>query len=144
MNYNPETKLKCPVSNVIANGWISIGDDEHTLYWVKYKSSLYVHVFSNKLKNRLILYLEGQKRNLSNRISKLEKPQDALNLKVIQSIFHPDQLHSNCHFPKEEAEYLFKRINNVKDKQQNHGEGEFYTDNYEPGEVALGWIKEYT
>ena len=83
---------------------------------MKVKSSLSAHVFNKKLHNRLILYLEGQKRNTSNRISKLKEPWTALNLKAIQSIFHPDHLRSNCHFPKEAAEYFSKRLNNLKDK----------------------------
>ena len=76
-------------------------------------------------------------------ISKLKEMWTTLNLKAIQSIFHPNQLHSRCHFPKEVAEYFSKRLNNVKDKYQKHGEDEFCTGNYEPGEVALGWNKEY-
>ena len=71
------------------------------VYWVKGKGSLSAHDFKNKLKNLLILYLEGQKRNLSHRISKLKEPWTALNLKVIMFIFRPDQLHSRCQFPKE-------------------------------------------
>ena len=62
---------------------------------------------------------------------------------MIQSIFHPNQLHSRFHFPKEMKEYLSKRLKNVKNKYHKHGEDEFYTDTYEPGEVALGWSKEY-
>ena len=31
----------------------------------------------------------------------------------------------------------------MKDKYQKHGEDEFYTNNYEPGELALGLSKEY-
>ena len=108
------------------------------LYWAKGKRSLSAHVFNNKVQNWLILYLEGQKRNSSNRISKLEKPWTALYLKAIQSIFHLNQLHSRCHLPKEVAEYLSKRLNNVKDMYQKHGEDEFYTNNYDPGEVVLG------
>ena len=71
MNSNPDPTFKYSVSNIVANGWINIEDDEHPLYLVKGKSSLYAHVFDNKVHNRLILYLEGQKHNLSNRISKL-------------------------------------------------------------------------
>ena len=89
----------------------------------------------------LILYLEGQRINPSNSISKLKEPRTALNLKAIQSIFHPDQLHSRCHFPKEVTEYFSKQLNNGKDAYHNHGEDEFYTDNYNPGEVELGWSK---
>ena len=89
----------------------------------------------------LILYLEGQRINPSNSISKLKEPRTALNLKAIQSIFHPDQLHSRCHFWREVAGEFSKRLNSVKDKCQKHGEDEFYTDNYDPGEVALGWSK---
>ena len=74
------------------------------LYWVKGKGSLSAHVFNNKVHNRLILYLEGQKRNSSNRMSKLKEPRTALNFKAIQSIFHPDQLHSRCLFLKELVE----------------------------------------
>ena len=72
MNYNPEPTLNYSVANVVANGWLNIEDDEHPLNWVKGKSSLFAHVFNNKVHNRLILYLEGQKRNSSNRISKLK------------------------------------------------------------------------
>ena len=78
------------------------------LYWVKGKGSLSAHVFNNKVHNQLILYLEGQKYNSSNRVSKLKEPWNDLNVKAIQSIFHHNQLHSSCHFPKEVAEYLFK------------------------------------
>ena len=141
MNSNPEPTLKYYVSNVVDNGWINIEDDEHLLYWVKGKSSLYVHVFNNKVHNLLILYLEGQKRNSSNSISKLKELWTALNLKEIQSIFHPDQLHSHCHFPKQVANYFSKRLNNMKDKDQKNVEYEFYSNKYDPSEVALGWSK---
>ena len=86
------------------------------IYWVNVKSSFSAHVFNNKVQNRLILSLEGQKRNSSNIMSKLKEPWTALNLKSIQSIFHPNQLHSRFHFPKDMAEYFSKIINNVKDK----------------------------
>ena len=89
-NYNPETTLKYSVANIVANGWINIEDDEHLIYWVKGKSSLYEQVFTNKVHNWFILYSEGQKRNSSNRISKLKEPWTGLNLKEIQSIFHPN------------------------------------------------------
>ena len=108
---------------------------------VKGKSSLSAHVFNNKVQNRFIQCLEGQKWILSNRIIKLKEPWNALNLKVIQSIILLNQLHGCCHFPKEVAEYFSKWLNNVKDKYQKHGEDEFYTNNYEPVEVALGWSK---
>ena len=104
MNYNPEPNFNYSVANIVANGWINIEEDENPIYWVKGKNSLSAHVFNNKVHNRLILYLRVQKRNLSNRISKSKEPWTALNLKVIQYIFHPDQLHSHCHFPKEVAE----------------------------------------
>ena len=74
-----------------------------------------------------------QKRNSSNRVSKLKEMWTDINLKVIQSIFHPDQLCSRCHFPKEVAEYLSKQLNDVKGKYKKYGEDDFYTDNYEPG-----------
>ena len=77
----------------------------------------------------LILYLQGQKQNLSTRISKLKKPWTDLNFMVVQYIFHPDQLHSRCHFPNEVAEYFSKQLNNVKGKYNKHREGEFYTVN---------------
>ena len=102
-----------------------------------------MHVLNNKVQNQLILYLEGQKRNSSNRIIKLKEPWTVLNLKVIQSIFHPGQLHSRFRFLKEVAEYFSKRLKNVKYKYQNYGDDEFYTDNYEPEQVSLGWSKEY-
>ena len=143
MSSKPEPTLNVSVSSVVSNGWLNIEHDEHPLYWVKGKISLSMHVFKNKVHNLLIMYLESQKRNSSNRISNLKEPWNDFNLKAIQSIFHPDQLHSRCHFPKEVAEYLSKRLNNVKDKYQKHQDDEFYTNNYEPVEVALGWIKEY-
>ena len=60
---------------------------------------------------------------------------------MIQSIFHPNQLHSRCHFPKEVAEYFSKQLKNVKDNYQKYGEDELYTNTYYPVEVALGWGK---
>ena len=63
MNSKPDPTLKYYVSKVVANGWINIKDDENPLYWVKGNSSLSAHVFNNKVQNRLILYLQGQKRN---------------------------------------------------------------------------------
>ena len=83
MNSSPGPTLKYYVANVVANGWINIEYYEHLLYWVRSKSSLSVHVFNNKVHNRLILYLEGHKRNLSNKISKLKELWTTLNLKVI-------------------------------------------------------------
>ena len=71
----------------------------------------------------------------------MKEPWTDLNLKVIQSIFHPNQLNSRCHFSKEVAEYFSKRLNNVRDKYQNNVEDEFYTNNYDPGEVELGRSK---
>ena len=116
MNSNPEPTLKYSVANFVANGWLDIEDDEHPLYWVKGKASLSAHVFNNKVQNRLILYLQGQKRNSSNRVSKPKEPWTTLNLKAIQSIFHPNQLQSRCNFPKEVTEYFSKQLNNVRDK----------------------------
>ena len=49
MNSNPDTTLNYFVSNVVANGWIKIEDDEHPLYWVKANINLYAHVFKNKV-----------------------------------------------------------------------------------------------
>ena len=85
--------------------------------------------------------MKGQKQNLSNMISKLKETWTALNLNLIQSIFHPNQLHSRCHLPKGVTEYLYKGLKNLKDKYKKHGENELYTNNYKPGEVALGWSK---
>ena len=99
----PDPTLKYSVANVVANGCLNIEDGEHPLYCMKGKSSLSLCVFNNKIQNWLILYLQGQKCNLSNRISKLKYPWTALNLKVIQSIFCPDYLHSCCRLPKEVA-----------------------------------------
>ena len=81
---------------------------------MKGKIILSALMFNKKVQNQLILYLQGQKRNSSSRISKLKEPWTVLNLKVIQSIFHPNQIHSNCHFPKEAVEYFYKRLNDVK------------------------------
>ena len=72
INSNPEPTLKYSVANVVANGCINIEDDEHPLYWGKGKSILSAHVFNNKVQNRLILYLESQKWDFSNNISKLK------------------------------------------------------------------------
>ena len=71
----------------------------------------------------------------------MKEPWTALNLKVIQSIFHPDQLHSRCYFPKEVADYLSEQLNNVRDKYEKHVDDEFYAINYGPGDVELGWSK---
>ena len=49
VNYNPELTLKYSVDNGAANGWRNIEDDEHSLYWVKGKTSLSAHVFNNKV-----------------------------------------------------------------------------------------------
>ena len=57
MNYNPEPTLKYSVANVVANGCLNIEDDEHPLYWLKGKSSLYAHVFNNNVQNQLTMYL---------------------------------------------------------------------------------------
>ena len=92
------------VTNVVANGWLNIEDDEHPLYWVQGKISLSTLLFKLKVQNMLVLYMQGQKRNWGSRISKLKEPWTVFNFKVIQSIFHPDQLHGRCHFPKEVAE----------------------------------------
>ena len=121
--------MKYSVVNVVDNGWLNIEDDDHPLYWVKVKSSLSLHVFNNKVHNRLILCSKGQKRNSSNSVSKLKETFTALNLKVVQSVFHPDQLNNNCNLPKDVKEYFSKTLNNVKDKYQNYGEDELYTDN---------------
>ena len=80
------------------------------------------NLFNNKVHNWLILYLQSQKRNVSNRISNLKQPWTNINLKEIQSMFHPDQLHSRCRFPKEAVEYFSKRLKNVRDKYDKHGE----------------------
>ena len=48
MNSNPEPTLKYSVSNVVANRWLNIEDDEHSLYWVKGKSILSAYVFKIK------------------------------------------------------------------------------------------------
>ena len=133
--------LNYSIANFFANGWLNIEDYAHPLYWVKGNISSSVHVLNNKVQNRLIMYFVGQKRNLSNMIGKLKEPWTALNLKAIRPIFHPDQLHSCCHFPTEVEKYFSKRLDNVKDKYQNSREDELYTNNYEPGEVALGWGK---
>ena len=135
--------LNYSVSNFFANGWLNIEDDDYLLYWVKVKSSLSAHVFNNKVQNQLVLYLEGQKLNSSNRIFKLKDLWTALNFKMIQSIFDPNQLHSHCCFPRWVTELFSKRLNNVKDKYKNYGEYEFFANNYEPGQVDLGCIKEY-
>ena len=141
MNFNPEPTLNYSVANVVTNGWLNIENDQHPLYWVTGKISLSVHVFNNKVQNRLILYLGGQKRNQSKMVSKLKETWTGLNLKEIQSIFNPGRLHSHCHFPKQVVQYLSKQLNNVKDKYHYYVEDEFYTDNYKPGEVALGLSK---
>ena len=72
INFNPDPKLKYYVAYVIANGWLNIEDDEHPLHWMKVKISLSAHVFNNKVQIFFIIYLQGQKRNSSNRISKLK------------------------------------------------------------------------
>ena len=56
--------------------------------------------------------------------------------------FHTNQLHTPCHLPKEVTEYFSKQLNNVKGKYKKHVEDEFYTANYDPGEVVLDWSKE--
>ena len=142
MNFKPDQTLKYSIDRVVDNGWINIEDDENPRYWVKGEIILSAHVFINKVHNLLILYLEGHKWNESNRLIKLKEPWTALNLKVIQSIFYSDQLHSYCHFPKEVAEYFSKRLNNVKYRYRKYGEYELYTDNYQPGEIVLCWSKE--
>ena len=109
--------------------------------WVQGKISLSTLLFKLKVQNMLVLYMQGQKRNWGTRIIKLKEPWTVFNFKVIQSIFHPDQLHGRCHFLKEVAEYLSKRLNNVKDKYHNHGEDDIYTDNYNPVDLVLGWSK---
>ena len=101
MNSNPDPTLEYYFANAVTNEWLNVEDDEHPLYWVKFNSSLYVLVFNKKVQNQLILYLQGQKCNPSNRIIKLKEPWNFFNLKVIQYIFRPDQLHSCCRFPKE-------------------------------------------
>ena len=73
MNYNPERMLKYSVANVVSNGWLNIEYEEHPIYWLKGRISLSAHVFNNKLQILLIQYLEGQKCNLSNKISKLKE-----------------------------------------------------------------------
>ena len=108
--------MKYSVANAVNNEWLNVEDDKHPLYWVKGKSSLSEHVFANKVHNWLIMYLESQKQNSSNRISKLKEPWTDSSFKKIQSIFHPDQLHSSCHFPNEVAEYFSNRLNNVRYK----------------------------
>ena len=90
MNSNHEPTLKYSVANVVANGWLNIEDDEHPFNWTKDKSILSTRVFNDKVQNRLIMYLQGQKRNYSSRISNMKEPWTALNLKAIKSIFHPD------------------------------------------------------
>ena len=115
MNSNPKPMLKYFASNVVANRWLNIEDYEHPLYWVKVKISLSAHAFSNKVHNWLIMYLECQKRNPSNIISKLKETWTDLNLRLIKSIFNPDQLHRHCHFPKEVEEYFSKKVHNMKD-----------------------------
>ena len=130
------------VTNVVANGWLNIEDDEHLIYSVKGNSSLYVLVFNKKVQNQLIGYLQGQKLNLSSSISRL-KGLWTENLKAIQPIFHPNQLHSCCHFPREVAEYLYKQLNNVKERFIKYGENDFYTKNYPDGGVQVGWKNEF-
>ena len=48
-NSNPDPTLKYSVTNVVANGWLNIEDDEHPLYWMKGRSSLSMHVINNKV-----------------------------------------------------------------------------------------------
>ena len=96
--------MKYSVSKFVANEWIRIEDEDHPLYWVKGKRILSAHVFNNKLNNCLPLYLGGQKGNPSNRISNLKETWTDLNLKLIQSIFNSNQIHSCCHLTKEVAE----------------------------------------
>ena len=94
---NPDPNLNYSVANIFANRWLNIEYDDHLLYWVKGKSNLSARVFNNKVQNWLIMYLEGQKRNSSNKIIKLKEPWTGF-------ILYPDQLHSRCHFPKEMTE----------------------------------------
>ena len=49
------------------------------------------------------MYFEGHKQISSKRIINLKELWTVLNLKVIQSIFHPDELHSHFKFLKEVA-----------------------------------------
>ena len=104
MNSNPEETFKYYISNIVANGWLNIKYDDYPLYWVKVKISLSANVFNNIVQNWLIMYLEGQKRNLSIRISELKEAWTVINFKAIWSIFHPNQLHSSCHLPIEVVE----------------------------------------
>ena len=72
MNSNPEPMFKYSVANVVINGWLNIEDDVHPLYRLKVNISLSAHVFNNKVQNQLIIYLEGQKHDTSNKISNLK------------------------------------------------------------------------
>ena len=85
---------------------------------MKGNTSLSALVFNRKVKNRLILYLQGRfcTRNLSSKIVKLKESCTEQNLKAIQFNVHPDILYSRCHFLKEVVDYLTKRINSVKEK----------------------------
>ena len=64
--------LEYSVANVVANGWLNIEDGDHPLYWVNGKSILSALLFNKKVQNQLILYLQGQKQNSSNRIVRLK------------------------------------------------------------------------
>ena len=70
----PWANIEVLCCQYFSTGWINIEDGEHLLYCVKGRISLSAHVFNNKVQNWLIIYLEGQKRNLSHSISKLKEP----------------------------------------------------------------------
>ena len=144
MDSNPETKLEYYFANIVANGWLNIEYDEHPFYWVKGNISLSTFVVKNKVQNKLIGYLQGQKRNLSIRISKLNETWTQLNLKAIQSIFYPNQLHTCCHLPEEVVDYLYRRLNNAKEKFIKYGENKFYTNTCPVGEIQVVWKNEFT
>ena len=131
--------MEYSVANVVANGWLNIEYYGHPIYWVQDNISLSELVFNKKIHHHLIGCFQGQKRNSSSRISKLKEPCTEQNMKAIQYIFHPDKLHSRCHFPKKVAEYFSKRLNNLKEKIIKYGDNEFYTKTYPVGEVQLGW-----
>ena len=92
MNSNPDPTLEYFISNVVANGWLSIEDGEHLIYWLKDKISLSALVFRKKVHNQLILYLQVQKRNLSSRISKLKESWNFLIWRRFSIFF----THINC------------------------------------------------
>ena len=114
--FNPEPTLEYYVTNDVANGWINIEDDEHPLYCVKGKSSLYALVFNKKVQYQLILYLKCQvsTRNLSSNIVNLKELWNKQILKSIQFIFHPNLMYSRYHFLKEVEDYFTNRIISVK------------------------------